>query len=78
MKFSLHVEPDNEATKSKLDWAIAQRQSNKRTIPSTIKEELTFNPFMRIDIDSMKKRFNTSDPISCMADLRKMKDSWKP
>ena len=77
LKFSLHVEPDNEATRAKLDWAIEKRSANQQTIPSTIGEEKLFNPFMRVDLDSLKKRYNETDAIMCMQKLRKEKDSWK-
>ena len=78
MKFSLDVEPDNEATRTKLDWALEKRSSNQQTVPSTIGDEKLFNPFMRVDSDSLKQRYGVSDPILCMEKLRKEKDNWKP
>ena len=78
LKFSLHVEPDNQTAVDKLKWAIDQRSKNLRTIPSTIGEELSFNPFMRVNLDKLKSRFKQTDPILCMQDLRKEKDNWKP
>ena len=77
LKFSLHDEPDNEETKQKLNWAEGQRQANLRTIPSTIKEESQFNPFMRVDLDHFKQRYNQSDPILVMESMRKEKDNFK-
>ncbi len=78
LKFSLHVEPDNEATKSKLDWALKQREQSQPTIPSTIAEEKSYNPFMRVQLDPLKKRYGVTDPVQCMQALRKEKDNWKP
>jgi hydroxyacylglutathione hydrolase len=77
LKFSLHVEPTNETTKAKLNWAEQMRSSNLRTIPSTIKDELEFNPFMRVQLDHFKKRYNQTDAILVMQELRKEKDNWK-
>ncbi len=77
MKFSLHVEPNNEVTKSKLIWAESQRAKNLRTIPSTIKEEMQFNPFMRVDLDHFKSRYNQTDSILVMQSMRKEKDNFK-
>jgi len=78
LKFSLHVEPDNEVTADKLRWATEQRAKNLRTIPSTIGQELSFNPFMRVNLDKLKSRYNQTDSILCMQSLRKEKDGWKP
>lgn len=78
MKFSLHVEPDNKVTAEKLKWAIEQREKKLRTIPSTIGQELEFNPFMRVDSEKLKSRYNQTDSILCMQSLRKEKDGWKP
>lgn len=78
LKFSLHVEPDNEVTIEKLKWAIDQRAKNLRTIPSTIGDEMKFNPFMRVNLDKIKKRFNQTDSILCMQSVRAEKDGWKP
>jgi hydroxyacylglutathione hydrolase len=78
LKFSLHVEPDNQVTKKKLEWAIEKRNINQPTIPSTICEEKLYNPFMRVDLDSLKNRYKETDSIICMRQLRKEKDNWKP
>lgn len=48
LKFAQHVEPHNSAIQEKISWAASQRGQNKPTIPSTIAEEKTFNPFMRV------------------------------
>ena len=78
LKFSLHVDPENEITKAKLKWADIQRASNLKTIPSTIKEELDYNPFMRVDLELFKKRYNQTSPILVMQEMRREKDNWKP
>lgn len=74
----MHVEPDNKAAEKKLEWALKQRENNLPTIPSTIKEELDYNPFMRVTFNKIQSKYKTNDPISCMAELRKEKDTWKP
>lgn len=78
LKYSLHVEPNNPVTAEKLKWAEQLRKSNERTIPSTIGDEMKFNPFMRVDEESLKKRYGVTDPIKCMQQLRAEKDNWKP
>jgi hydroxyacylglutathione hydrolase len=77
LKFSLHVEPDNQATRDKLKWAEEQRSKQQRTIPSSIGQELACNPFMRVNLDKLKMRYNQTDAILCMQEMRKEKDSFK-
>jgi hydroxyacylglutathione hydrolase len=74
----LYVEPDNQVTKKKLEWAIEKRNKNEQTIPSTIGEEKLYNPFMRVDLEILKNRYKETDSIICMQKLRKEKDNWKP
>ncbi|XP_033126903.1 probable hydrolase PNKD [Anneissia japonica] len=47
LTFVQHIEPDNEKVKEKLDWVNEQRKERKMTIPSTLKEEKEYNPFLR-------------------------------
>lgn len=72
------MEPNNAAVKAKLNWAIEQREKKIPTVPSTIGEELTFNPFMRVHEASVQQHAEQTDPILCMQTIRKEKDSWKP
>ncbi|RNA43789.1 hydroxyacylglutathione mitochondrial-like isoform X1 [Brachionus plicatilis] len=78
LKYALHVEADNKLAEKKLEWALKQREANLPTIPSTIEEELAFNPFMRVTNEKIQSKYKVNDPISCMAALRKEKDTWKP
>ncbi|KAG8145454.1 hypothetical protein E2320_011984 [Naja naja] len=48
LKFARHVEPNNAAIQRKLSWAKAKYDGGEATIPSTIGEEFTYNPFMRV------------------------------
>lgn len=54
----------SEAVHRKLDWAKQQREKGLFTVPSTIAEELTYNPFLR-----------TSD-AAALAKLRSAKDNF--
>jgi hydroxyacylglutathione hydrolase len=55
LKFALTVEPHNVALQNKLAWAIAKRAAGKATIPSSIVDELTYNPFMRVEKPSVRE-----------------------
>lgn len=65
-------------TQEKLKWAESKRKLNDRTIPSTIGDEKTFNPFMRVGHENLLRRYDEIDPIKCMKKLRAEKDGWKP
>ena len=58
------TDPSNEAVHHKLQWAKQRRESGLATVPSTIAEELTYNPFLR------------SDDAAVLAKLRSDKDNF--
>ncbi|XP_069859892.1 hydroxyacylglutathione hydrolase, mitochondrial isoform X3 [Dipodomys merriami] len=47
LKFARHVEPSNAAVQEKLAWAKEKYAIGEPTVPSTLAEEFTYNPFMR-------------------------------
>uniref|UniRef100_A0A2I3H689 Hydroxyacylglutathione hydrolase, mitochondrial n=1 Tax=Nomascus leucogenys TaxID=61853 RepID=A0A2I3H689_NOMLE len=48
LKFARHVEPGNAAIQEKLAWAKEKYSIGEPTVPSTLAEEFTYNPFMRV------------------------------
>jgi len=82
LKFALHVEPDNDAVKAKLAECKKLRSKSppETTIPSTIGEEKSYNPFMRVGEASVQGHTKTEgagDAIATMAALRQEKDGFK-
>jgi len=73
----LHVEPQNQAIRQKLAWALAQRSNNLPTVPSTIKDEKLTNPFMRVHHVSIMQYAQDNDPIQILSYLRREKDHFK-
>jgi hydroxyacylglutathione hydrolase len=53
LEFALTVDPKNKALVKKLTWVQQQRKDKKTTVPSTIGDELEFNPIMRVDKESL-------------------------
>ncbi|XP_018610041.1 hydroxyacylglutathione hydrolase, mitochondrial-like isoform X2 [Scleropages formosus] len=47
------------------------------TIPSTIADEFTYNPFMRVREKSVQDHAGKSDPIETMGIIRKEKDNFR-
>uniref|UniRef100_A0A8C0VPS0 Hydroxyacylglutathione hydrolase, mitochondrial n=1 Tax=Cyanistes caeruleus TaxID=156563 RepID=A0A8C0VPS0_CYACU len=77
LKFARHVEPSNPSIQEKLAWAKAQYDSGEPTIPSTIAEEFTYNPFMRVREKSVQEHAGESDPVRAMGAIRKEKDNFR-
>lgn len=77
LKFASHVEPHNKVTAEKLAWALERRSKQESTVPSSIGEELLYNPFMRVSEESVQKFTKESDPVAVMQTLRKCKDAFK-
>lgn len=77
LKFARHVEPDNEDIKKKLAWAKEKFSNGEPTIPSTLADELTFNPFMRVKEKTVQDHVKQTDPVETMRSLRKEKDTFR-
>jgi len=75
LKFAATVEPNSKAVADKLAWAKAQRDKGQPTVPSTIAEEFTFNPFMRVRENGVQAHAGrVGDAIATMASIRSKKD----
>lgn len=78
LTYALHAEPDNEAVKTKLEWAKNQRSKSIPTVGlSTIADEFTYNPFMRVEEKPLQSRAKTSSPVETMGYLRSEKDRFR-
>lgn len=76
LKFAKHVDPNNPDVIAMIKDSEAKRAAGKPTVPTTIDQEKTYNPFMRVREDSVKAFAKLSDPIEVMAFLRKIKDNF--
>jgi hypothetical protein len=77
LKFALSIEPGNTAAREKLAWAEAQRAKALSTVPSTIGEELSFNPFMRVSHPAVVQAVGAEDPVEVMDRLRTRKNEFR-
>lgn len=78
LKFALSVEPDNDYVERKLKWAKEQRAAHKRTVPSTIGEEKTYNPFMRVRTsETLQKSAGSTNPVNVMGRIRERKNAFR-
>jgi len=76
LEFARSVDPDNEALQSKLEWARKRVADGEPTVPSTVAEELEYNPFMRVDQPVIQEAVGGEDPVDTMAKLRKAKNDF--
>lgn len=78
LEFAQTIEPDNVDLEQKLKWARAQRSAGFPTIPSTVAEEKSYNPFMRVEDASVAQAVGLShgSPVEVMAELRRRKDKF--
>ncbi|XP_023472379.2 hydroxyacylglutathione hydrolase, mitochondrial isoform X1 [Equus przewalskii] len=77
LKFARHVEPNNAAIQEKLAWAKEKYSIGEPTVPSTIAEEFTYNPFMRVREKTVQQHAGETDPVTTMRAIRKEKDHFK-
>ncbi|MGH7932365.1 MAG: hydroxyacylglutathione hydrolase [Candidatus Binataceae bacterium] len=82
LRFALTLEPGNAALKAKHEWSVKMRAQGKFTVPSTIAEEKSFNPFLRTDSPELRaslKRLDPAlgnDPVAMFAKARELKDRF--
>lgn len=82
LRFAAEVEPNNPAIARRRAWADAERAAGRPTLPSTIGEELEFNPFLRADCDSVRRAaerktgHSLPSPVAVFAALREWKDNY--
>lgn len=78
LNFALHVDPDNQAVKDRIELTKLIRSTKDPTVPTTIGDEKTWNPFMRVHEDVVMRHVGCDyDPILAMGLLRKEKDNFK-
>ncbi|XP_053953778.1 hydroxyacylglutathione hydrolase, mitochondrial isoform X2 [Anastrepha ludens] len=77
LAYARHVEPLNACVSERIEWAKLQRATKSPTVPSTIAQEKTWNPFMRVHEFDVQKHAKAKDPIKTMGSLRKEKDNFK-
>jgi len=77
-RFALTIEPDNPELKTRADAVFAADAAGTPTVPSTLSEERTTNPFLRAGLPEVKSALNMSgeDDIAVFAEIRGRKDRF--
>ncbi len=77
-RFALTVEPQNPALKSRFDEIIKLRAAGSPTVPSTIGEEISTNPFLRPDSADIQETLEMrgANLVDVFAEIRSRKDNF--
>ncbi len=77
-KFALTVETDNAALKARAREIDAMRAADRPTVPSTMGVERETNPFLRADLDSMRRAVGMEGaaPAEVFGEIRSRKDNF--
>jgi hydroxyacylglutathione hydrolase len=76
--FALSVEPKNSALRARAEEVVRLIEKNRPTIPTTIQQEKSYNPFLRADLHSVAGAINMegANPESVFATIRARKDKF--
>ena len=77
-RFAAHVWPKNPDIAERLETVRALRELGKFTVPSTLQQELTTNPFLMCAHPGLQKALDMvgAAPVEVFTKLRQMKDSF--
>ncbi|MBV7380699.1 hydroxyacylglutathione hydrolase [Maritimibacter dapengensis] len=77
-RFALSVDPQNADLIHRADAVNAARGKGEFTVPSLLSEELATNPFLRANVDSMKKAVGMENAADAevFAEIRRAKDNF--
>jgi len=80
LRFAAHVEPSNQAVVQARARAARLRKDGEPTVPATIADELTYNPFLRTDSAEIRSTLGIAADASgaeAFAVIRKAKDGFR-
>lgn len=78
-RFAVTVDPDNAALKARLAEVEKARAAGKPTVPSTMAEERTTNPFLRADDPAIAAAIGMpgADPAAVFTEIRERKNNFR-
>ena len=76
--FALTIEPKNSALRARAEEVVRLTEQKRPTIPTTIQQEKSFNPFLRADLHSVAGAIDMegSPPVQVFATIRARKDKF--
>lgn len=73
LKFALFLQPNNKSLLKKVSWVVKRRAKYMVTVPSTIKEEKSYNPFLKIYDTSFYSVIGVSHYLGAIAKLQELR-----
>ena len=73
LKFALYLQPDNKILQKKISWVVKRRARYMMTIPSTLREEKAYNPFLKIYDTSFYSTIKVSHYLAAIAKLQELR-----
>ena len=83
LDFARTAEPDHTGLEDEIERMQALRASGRPTVPSSLKRELAFNPFLRCGVPAVARAAaahaaaELAGEVQVFAELRRWKDSYK-
>ncbi|XP_059010195.1 hydroxyacylglutathione hydrolase-like protein isoform X1 [Mustela lutreola] len=77
LEFAQKVEPGNDHVRAKLSWAKKRDEDDLPTVPSTLSEELLYNPFLRVAEEPVRKFTGKAAPAEVLEALCKERASFQ-
>lgn len=83
LRFSHEVEPNNKDIANKIEAATKIGERNGCTLPSTLRDEKTFNPFLRFentDVIRAAEKYagkKLNNPVEVFTVIREWKNNWR-
>ncbi|KAM4820059.1 hydroxyacylglutathione hydrolase-like protein isoform 2-T2 [Thomomys bottae] len=66
LEFAQKVEPCNDHVRAKLAWAQKRDEDDVPTVPSTLSEELLYNPFLRVQEEPVRQFTGRTAPAQVL------------
>ncbi len=75
-EFALSIEPGNQAVRQRLQQILEAQRAGGQTVPSTMLQERTTNPFLRAGTSELRAALNMprAKAVEVFAELRRRKD----
>jgi hydroxyacylglutathione hydrolase len=76
--FALTIEPNNSALRARAEQVVKLTEQKKPTIPTTIQQEKSYNPFLRADLHTFAGGIGMEGaaPVQVFATVRARKDKF--
>ena len=80
LRFAAHVEPSNAAIEAARSRVAELRGEGRPSVPATIGDELSYNPFLRVTSPEIRTRLGIdagADGATALGAIRRAKDTFK-